>query len=162
MREVLEDARERWFWRLVLRTTWTVLVLAAASGALVALAVLRGSGHLALGAVGLAAGGCLAFGTAGSALGRRLAALALGGITLPLWAAHLAAVSVRGAGEPMAEVARLAPFLGCAAGALIAGVAVARMWRGLPARPAEEDEPGRAEDGAAREGAARAAQEVST
>ncbi len=164
MRDDLEDARERYFWRVVLRATWSALVLAVTAGALGALTVGLGwSGHLLLGAIGLAAGACVAVAASGSALGRELTALVLGALTLPLLAGHLAVVSARSEVELGAEVARLVPFLAYAAGGLLAGVAVARIWRGLPARP-RADEPERAEDrgGAAPERAARAAQEVST
>lgn len=165
MREELEDARERYFWRVVLRATWSALVLAVTSGTLAALTVGLGwTGQLLLGGLGLAAGACIAVAASGSAIGRELTALVLGALTLPLLAAHLAVVSTRSEAELGAEVARLLPFLAYAAGGLLAGVAVARIWRGLPARPAPEGEPERAEDraGAAQSGAAHAAQEVST
>jgi hypothetical protein len=150
---------------LVLRATWTFLVLAVISGALEALTAARGgSGHLLLESVGLVAGACVAVGVSGSALGRKLTAIVLGALTLPLLAVHLAAASVRSEAELGAEMARLVPFLAYAAGALLAGVAASRIWRGRPVRPPAEDAPesGDGQAGAAQQRAARAAQEVST
>ncbi len=164
MAEDLEEARARYCWSAVLRATWTFLVLAATAGGLAALtATLAWSGRLLLGALGLAAGASLAVGASGSARGRRLAAIVLGALTLPLVATHLATASARGEAELRAALAALAPFLAYAVAALLAGAAVARIWRGLPARPpAEGAERGTGEARGAQERAAPAAQEVST
>lgn len=169
MREGLEEARERYFWGMVLRGVWMVLALASAAGVLAALTVALGwTGPPILRVLGIAAGACLAVGGAGSALARALTAAVTGALGLPLLAAHLAAVSVRSEAEAGAEAARLAPFLAYAAGALLAGLAVATIWRGRPARPRAEaeaePEPEAAapRPAAARESAAPPAQEVST
>jgi hypothetical protein len=68
----------------------------------------------------------------GSPRGRELTGLVLGTVTLPLLAAHLAEVGTRGDDLLGAYSASLVPFLAHATGAVLGGVALARLWSDRP------------------------------
>jgi hypothetical protein len=152
VQEGIEEARERRFWDFVLRGIGTSLIALAVVGALASLTWALGwRKYLLLCLVGLAAGTSIAV-AALSARGRELVGLALGAITLPLLAVHLAGVAARSEAAFGAYSDGLLPFLGWAAGPVLAAPCVSRIWRRGPERPeaAPAAEEARADEGASR------------
>lgn len=139
--EELEEARERYFWAIVLRGTWTSLTVLLVLGVLSSLTVLLGWGkHLLLCLLGLFAGTSVSVAVR-SARSRGLTSLVLGAVTLPLLAAHLAAVGAESETAFDAHSASLFPFLACATGAVLGGLLIARIWsRRLTPPPSDERE----------------------
>ncbi len=131
MRADIEEARERYLWQVALRILGTSLVVLSALGVSVGLTALLGWWrHLLPSALGLLAGGAISVAGAGSARGREWTGLALGAVTLPMLAAHLAAVGAQSDAAFAAYGARLVPFLAHAALAVLGGISIAALWRG--------------------------------
>lgn len=135
MEEGLEEARERHFWEVVLRTIWTALVVLLVLGVLSWLAVLLGWWkYLLLCVVGLLAGISVSVAAVGSARSRELMTLVLGAITFPIVAIHLAGVAAGSQAAFGAYSASLLPFFAHATAAVLGGLWISRVWQRRPAR----------------------------
>lgn len=135
-----EAADERRFWRRFRQVLWTSLIGLGVLGLLVTASLLLGWGrYVVLAVLGLLAGLALALALMGSPQSRHLTGLLLGGVTLPVLAAHLGAVAIRSEAEFLAYGDRLLPFLAWAAAAALGVPWVARIWR---ARPEDAAAPG--------------------
>jgi len=135
MQEEIEEARERRFWGVVLRSIGTSLIVLLVAGALASLTwALDWRKYLLLCLVGLAAGISIVV-AALSAHGRELVGLVLGAITLPLLAAYLAGVAATNEAAFGAYSDGLLPFLTHAAGPILAAPWIFRIWRRRPDRP---------------------------
>ena len=118
---------------------WTAVVILLALGVLASLTALVGwRQDLLLCVLGLLAGTALAV-AVGSVRSRELTGLVLGAVTLPLLAVYFGALAVTDQAAFDARGKRFTPFLACAAVALFAAMAIARIWRTRPEppRPAE-------------------------
>jgi hypothetical protein len=132
-----EDAREREFWATILRLLWTSLVLLVVVAVLLLLTMLLGwLPYLLLSLLGVLAGTAIAVAVLGSARGRVLTGLVLGAVTLPLLAAWFGGVAVSNPGAFSAYSASFYPFLAHAAGAVLAGWWIWRIWHAGSGRPA--------------------------
>ncbi|HUM12741.1 MAG TPA: hypothetical protein VLT82_17465 [Myxococcaceae bacterium] len=135
MQEETEEARERHFWGVVLKSTVTSLIILVVVGVLAWLTwALDWRKYLLLCFVGLAAGSSIAV-AALSAHGRELVGLVLGAITLPLMAVHLAGVAATNEAAFGAYRDGLLPFFTHAAGPILAAPWISRIWRRRPERP---------------------------
>ena len=141
MEEDLEDARERYFWGLILKGIWTSLILLFVFGVLSSLTVLLDWGkYLLLCFVGLLAGIFISAGIAGSSRNRDLTALILGAVIFPIWAAYLGSVAVRSQADFSAYSASLSPFFAYATGTVLGGLLIAKIWQKKPGGPELEEE----------------------
>jgi hypothetical protein len=141
VREGLDEQRDRYHSGVMQRALWTSLVTVVLLGALSGLVyALAWSRYLVLCAVGLMAGIAVAVAVTGSARGREQAALVLGAVTLPILAALVAGVAALRGVALDAYGEALVPFLVHASGALLGGILVARVWKGLPSPPPAEGE----------------------
>jgi hypothetical protein len=132
----LEEAGERYFWGILLRGLWTALIFLLVLGILASLTVFLGWWqYLVMCVVGLLTGVAIVVAVLGSAGNRERVGLILGTITLPLLAAYLGGVAGRSRAEFGEYSASLFPFLAHAAGALLGGLWIGRVWRGMPERP---------------------------
>lgn len=148
MHEESEEARERRFWGVVLRSIGTSTIILLVAGVLASLTwALDWRKYLLLCVVGLAAGGSIVV-AALSAHGRELVGLVLGAITLPLLAAHLAGVAATNEAAFGAYSDGLLPFFTHAAGPVLAAPWIYRIWRRRPEPP--ESAPPAEEEGASR------------
>jgi len=135
----LEEARERYFWGRVVFLLWATLIFAGALAILwILTVVLAWQPYLLLGILGLMAGIAILAAVSGSRRGRAMTGLVLGGLILPLLAAHLSGVAARSPEAFSADSAALTPFVACATVGFLAALAMSALWRGRPVRPSTE------------------------
>jgi hypothetical protein len=131
-----EDAREQQFWATTLRLLWTCLALLVVVGVLLSLTMLLGwLPYLLLSLLGLFTGIAITVAVLGSARARLLISLVLGAVTFPLLAAYFGGLAVSNPGAFSAYSASFFPFLAHAAGAMVAGVWIWRIWHAGSERP---------------------------
>jgi len=124
-----EEAREQQFWATMLRLLWTSLVLLLVVGVLLLLTMLLGwLPYLLLSVLGLLAGVAITVAVLGSARGRLLISLVLGAVTFPLLAAYFGGLAASNPGGLSAYSASFFPFLAHAAGTIVAGAWIWRIW----------------------------------
>ena len=120
-----EEAAEQRFWRRVRRIMLVLLILAAAAGILWALtAVLGAERSPALVLLGLLAGSAVAVPALASRRMRAIAGLVIGGIVLPLLAAHLGDLAAMDPAAFRTAAGGLLQFLIAASVALFAALVI--------------------------------------
>ena len=142
-----DDIREEQFWRTAVRLTSTFAVLGLTVAVLSSLTLLFGwLPYLLLSLLGVLAGIAIVVAVAGSPRGRMLTGLVLGGVTFPLLAAYFGGLAVSNSGAFSAYSTSFFPFLANAAGTLLAGLWIGRIWHAGSQRPTAVTE-GEAETG---------------
>jgi len=135
----LEEARERYLWGRMVLLLWATLILSGALAILWILTViLDWQPYLLLGLLGLLAGIAILAAVWGSRRGRTLTGLVLGGLILPLLAAHLSGVAARSPETFSANSAALMSFVVYATVAFLTALSLSALWRGRSVRPSTE------------------------
>jgi len=128
-----DDTSEQRAWAILLRATWTTVILLAAAGTLAVLSHAFGwNPSLLLSVLGLLAGLALLAAFLGAERGRQLAGVVLGAVTLPLLAVWLSGLAAGSPDRFTAYGAAFATFLGHAVAVVTGGVLIARVWRVRP------------------------------